>query len=389
MRFENVYRITQWGYGEGAKPISMYLFAAPNGVVAKKAIMFRRTPKQKKGYQRELSPRRLKRSKQGIAGYVLDQMGVFPTSVLVNVRKSDGTLEFKKKGKIEENIEFGDLIVPDNAKWYIVDGQHRIEGLKIAMREENGLVNYPLAVTMTNENIFYEMLIFYIVNSRAKPVKSDLVYRILQTSFYEKQAPKWIEEAMLTRGDKRKAVAAMIVDLLNTKEDSPFKERIQEVGEPRKETHLVKDGQMIKYTTLILREKIFSGMYDDDVANLLVKYWNAVKEIYPNCFKNANEYVLLSTLGLSSLSRLFPTIYGYCAMDKDISQKNMKKYLLYLLENIPEIADADFSRPIDESWWHKTDGPGVIHGTGEGHYERIAANFAEKIGIVRKKRREK
>jgi DGQHR domain-containing protein len=383
MKFENVLKIVQWGYGVGASKVPQYILAAPAQLVASKSEICRRQPDRRDGYQRALSKTRLSGDKTGVPGYLLHQMGIFPTSVLVNIRKEDAELQFIEKGKLAENIALGDLIVPDNATWYILDGQHRIEGLKIAMREQPELSEYPLVITMTNENIFYEMLIFYIVNSRAKPVPTDLAYRILQRMLYDTEAPAWIELELMGRTDRRKAVAATIVDFLNIKESSPFNSRICEVGEPFKEgQHVTTDGTLTRYVSEILKERIFQDMYDEELANLLIDYWNAIKDLYPNCFENHRNYVLLDTLGLSSLSRLFPVIFGYCSKDGDVSMENMKKYLSYLLYETPDHKDPDFRKPITEKWWHKISGPGVIHGTGEGHYSRIAQMLAEKIKLA-------
>ena len=387
MRFKHVWRITQWGYGVGAGKMPLYIFSVPAKVLISEAEIYRRTPERRDGYQRELASARLGTSKYGVAGYLLRQMGIFPTSILVNVRKEDAVLKFEEKERISDNITIGDLIVPDDVTWYVIDGQHRLEGLKMAMRIRSELENYPVLLTMTNEGIFYEMLIFYMVNSRAKSVPTDLAYRILQKMLYDVKAPKWIELEIMTGADRRKAIAATIVDYLNFKDESPFKGRIKEAGEPWKPQHITTDRTLIRYVTLILKERIFRELLDEEVADLLIDYWNAIKEIYPKCFENYEDYALLSTLGLSVMNRLFPAIYGYCIRDKDTSSQNMKKYLGYLLEDTPEHRDPDFKRPITEKWWHRTDGPGIIRGTGEGHYSWIATNLAQKIAIVVKKRR--
>ena len=62
--------------------------------------------------------------------------------------------------------------------------------------------------------------------------------------------------------------------------------------------------------------------------------------------------------------------------------ENMKKYLSYLLYETPDHKDPDFRKPITDKWWHKTSGPGLIKGTGEGHYSRIAQMLAEKIKLA-------
>ena len=387
MKLENVYRTTQWGYGEGAGKIPLYVTVVSAETLAEKAEIYRRTPRRKDGYQRGLRPVRLGTSKYGVAGYLLDQMGIFPTSILVNVRKEDATLTFEKKNEIDPNTEIGDLLVPDDVTWYVVDGQHRLEGLKIAMREMKELGNYPTIVTMTNEGIFYETLIFYLVNSRAKSVETGLAYRILQKMLYDEKAPKWIEQTIMRGADRRKAIAATIVDHLNQKPESPFHGRVREVGEAKRPEHFTEDQTLTRYVTLVLRERAFSEMYDEGVADLLASYWRAIENIYPNCFRNYGDYLLLSTIGLSSLTRLFPLIHAYCARDGDVSRENMEKYLKYLLDDTPKHRDVDFRDPIDESWWHRVDGPGIIHGTGEGHYQEIARKFAEKIAIVLKEGR--
>ncbi len=387
MKIENVLKTTQWGYGKGSREIPLYVLSVTGSLAAEKSEIFRRTPEQKAGYQRELQETRLGKGKLGVAGYILNQLGVFPTSILVNLRKEDGALKFEKHGQIGQHIELGDLIIPDRATWYVVDGQHRLEGLKIAMREQKGLSEYPVILTMTNESIMYEMLIFYLVNSRAKSVSTGLAYRILQRMLYDKESPEWIQDSIMYGADRRKAIAATIVDFLNLDLENPFKGRIQEVGEPREPKHVTTDETLTRYVTMVLRESTFSEMYDKTVAELLAEYWNAIETIYPDCFTNPTDYLLLGTLGISSLTRLFATIYGYCARDQSVTQDCMKQYLSYLFETTPEHPDVDFRKPIDQKWWHKVYGPGIVHGTGEGLYSEVAAKLAAKISMVIERKR--
>jgi DGQHR domain-containing protein len=386
MLLQNVHKITQWGYGDGALPITQYVAIVTAEILGERAKIDRRTPDTPTGYQRKLEDRRLGTGKTGIVGYLLNQIGIFPTSVLVNIRKEQATLEFRSSRQLAKHIELGELTIPDNATWFIIDGQHRIEGLKIAMREKPELSEYPITITITNEDTFYEMLMFYIVNDRAKSVPTSLAYRILQRMLYSQRegisTPKWIEDTIMIGADRRKAIAATITDFLNEKPESPFKGRIQLVGEPRKPHHLVTDETMTRYVSLVLRDSAFSYMFDEEVANLLASYWSAIAAIYPTAFAKPDEYMLLSTIGLSSFMRLFPTIYAYCVKEGDISTATMKKFLALLLEPTQGHSDLDFRNPIDENWWHKVKGPGIIHGTGEGIYTEVARKMAEKISIV-------
>ena len=383
MILKNVQAITQFGFGEGAEPVTMYVTAVRAEDLLKNAEIFRRTPDRRDGYQREIKGPRLSKGKIGVPGYLLNQMGIFPTSFLLNIRANDGRVTFKEKTRIGNNIVIGDLEIPDNVSWYALDGQHRIEGLKIAIRAQEEFKDYPTIITLTNESLFYEMLMFYFVNDRQKSVPTDLVYRILQTMEYGENIPVWIKDHILTGADRRKAIAATIVDELNVDPQSPFAGRIQEVGEVRNDNHLISDGTIARYVAEVLREKIFRDMLDSEVAVLLGSYWGAIAEIYPKCFNEPGDYLLIQTLGLSSMMRLFPSIYGYTARDGDVSRNNMAKYLRYLLERTERHYDSSYVRPINENWWHRVDGEiGILRGTGEGHYKKVSDNLIHKLQIA-------
>ncbi len=381
MEIEGAIRISQWGYGEGANKVPLYITTMSASALAEKAEIHRKTPDVKDGYQRALSEVRLGKGKGGVAGYLLNQMGIFPTSTLVNIRKEDAHVEFESRVYVGEFMETGVLHLPDSATWYVVDGQHRLEGLKTAMREEEEIKDYPVILSLTNEDRFYEMLIFYIVNGRAKSVDTALAYEILQRMQFSGEAPPWVDQIM-SGVDRRKAISAEVVDILQGDENSPFKNRVREYGEAEKTEHVVTSDTLARYITLILKEKIFQDMYEKDIAELLERYWNAIKGIYPDTFTNHRNYVLLDTFGLSVMSRLFPTIYGYCTKDGDASEKGMRRYLEYLLKETPEHKDSDFKGSINEEWWHKIKGPGLIKGTGEGNYTAVYGKLAEKIKFV-------
>lgn len=142
---------------------------------------------------------------------------------------------------------------------------------------------------------------------------------------------------------------------------------------------------LIRYITKLLREKTFSLMDPARVAELLIDYWSAIAELYPLCFKEgvSRNYTLLKHTGVASFTYLFPTIYGYCVMEGDISKEKMKELLGYLKEEVddPKLP-LDFRRPIDESWWSKAHGPSIARATSEKIFSEIAENFAKKISIV-------
>ena len=174
------FRIRQWGYGKGARERSIYLTALPVKFLALRADIDRWTKTNREGYQRPPLESRLRPTgRASIIRYLLKEAGILPTSVLLNIRCK---LKFREEGKITDEISFGKLIIPDNEKLWIVDGQHRLEALKRATSLRPEFAEYPVPVTIMDlDNRFEEMLLFYIVNSRQKRIPTDIAYRHLQS----------------------------------------------------------------------------------------------------------------------------------------------------------------------------------------------------------------
>jgi len=385
------FRIKQWGYGKGAGERSMYLTSLPVKYLAMRAEIDRWTKTNREGYQRPPLESRLKPvGKASIVRYLLEEAGIFPTSVLLNVRHK---LEFKEEMKINDKISFGKLIIPDNVKLWIVDGQHRLEALKRVSSLKPEFEEYPVPVTIMDlENRFDEMLIFYIVNSRQKRIPTDIAYRHLQSMVEKVEVEEkygWIKSVLLGPMERRKGLAALIVDYLASDPNSPFYNRIRFLGEERESWHLLDDSVLIRYITKLLREKTFSMMDPARVADLLIDYWNAIKELYKPCFKEgeSGNYTLLKHTGVASFTYLFPTVYSYCMMEGDISQRKMKEILGYLKEEVDDPRlPLEYRRPIDEYWWSRAHGPSIARATSEKIFTEIAENFAKKIAIVMEKK---
>lgn len=385
------FKIRQWGYGEGAGSNYIYVTSMKlKDLVDMNVDIDRWTPGNRDGYQRPPKESRFRNGKGSIVRYILKEVGVFPTSILLNIR---GEVKFEPKTKISENIEFGELYIPETAKLVIIDGQHRIEALKRVYNVAPEIEKYPLPVTLMNlKEKFDEMIHFFIVNSRQKSIDTSLVFRHLQ-AFLEKayvEDKKWVRETILGEQEERKALAVTIVDYLDEIDESPFKGRIYYVaaGEEKDATvHLVDDITLARYIAKILSEKSFPKIDMEDVAILLAEYWSAIKELYPNCFKNPQEYTLLKHTGIASFTYLFPTIYAYCVMDGKMSKDQFKHYLSMLMEKVDSNElEPDFREPIDEKWWSRAHGKPIAKSTSEAVFDRIFKNMAKKIEIVRKRK---
>ena len=127
--------------------------------------------RKRTGYQREVSTPRVNQLVADLRKKRVD----LPTAVLLNLRSFDE----------ERNLEIDGeraWLQLDEDSLYVVDGQHRIEALARLVDEnvaEWG--NYQLAFTcLLGATELEEMKEFYVVNSTAKSVRTDLALDLLK-----------------------------------------------------------------------------------------------------------------------------------------------------------------------------------------------------------------
>lgn len=380
-------KITQWGYGKGAAKTDIYITSMTLNDL-EKATIDRWTRGNKRGYQRPPSEARFGTGRGSIVRYLLNELGSFPTSILINIR---GKLDYQPIRKLTSAIELGEIDIASTETPIVIDGQHRLEALKRAAIKQPEIRNYPLPVSVMNlADKFEEMVHFYIVNSRQKAIPTDLVFRQLQV--FSEQAvlggKDWLKEVILGPREQRAALASFIVDALEEDKNSPFHDAIQYVGEERQPHHLLRDYQLSRFISTILKEKALSGLSPDRFATLYGEYWSAIKDLYPESFNNTQEYRLLKGSGVATYTYLFPTVFAYCAAEGKISKSQFKFYLSMLKEKISdERLELDFRRPIDDDWWSMSHGPSIASATSEKMFDEILKNITKKMELVMEKER--
>ncbi len=378
-------KISQWGYGKGADKTDIYVTSMTLKDL-EKASIDRWNRGNKRGYQRDPSPARFGTGRGSIIRYLLNELGAFPTSILINFR---GKIDYQPTKKINSTIELGEIDIASDEIPIIIDGQHRLEALKRARITKPEISNYPLPVSIMNlEDKFAEMVHFYLVNSRQKKIPTDLVFRQLQV--FSQQAvlggKDWLKEVILGPREHRAALASFIVDALEEDQNSPFHNAIQYVGEEKEDNHLLRDYQLSRFISTILKERALAGLSPDRFASLYGEYWSAIKELYPESFKKPTEHKLLKGSGVATFTYLFPTIFAYCATEGKISKSEFKHYLSMLKEKVEdEQLEPDFKRPIDDDWWSMAHGPSIASATSEKMFAEILKNITKKIEIVMKK----
>ncbi|MCD6263027.1 DGQHR domain-containing protein [Candidatus Bathyarchaeota archaeon] len=369
------FAIRQWG-GRG-NTTEIYVTTMRVGDLLARCSIDRWTPENPRGYQRMPDERRLMAGRGSPVRYLLRELGCFPTSILVNVR---GDLRFEA----EEDLGWcrvGDLVIGEEETLWLIDGQHRVEALRRAISRNEEFEDYPLIVSVLRlRDIFDEMVHFYIVNKRQKSVPTDLAYRHLQRMLWERGI-EWLYELEGARG-VRLALATEIVDHLNGREDSPWHRRIRRVGEPARPEHIIRDGPLIRSIGEILKEKTFEGLPLEEVADLLIGYWRAIRDLYPEAFESPGEYSLLGTPGVFSFHRLFPSVYARCIKGGVVDERTMGRVLSLLLEETPNHPKAEFRAPITVEFWSKRHGPAIAISTSLQIIKELYLNLAMKLRLA-------
>jgi DGQHR domain-containing protein len=175
-----------------------------------------------KGYQRVLNIARAKK----LADYIIKgqdtQDAFLPTSVFLATDKS---IEFDKH---DHTIEFDTSEV---GPFSVVDGQHRLEGLKMAASKDVRVLDFEVPVNIAiNLPTIAQMCHFLIVNTTQKSVDKSVEQRLIArlTDALDVEdlpsLPKWILRTV-EKGEVERAIR--YADYLNESEDSPWHGKIR------------------------------------------------------------------------------------------------------------------------------------------------------------------
>lgn len=294
------------------------------------------------GIQREVDPKRVK----DIQKYVNTVDACFPTSVILAVQEE--CAEFNSKDNTLTLRSFhddkGDTITNRTEIAKVLDGQHRIEGLK---EFNSGVfqINVSIFVDMDIANQAY---LFSTVNLAQTKVKKSLVYDLFEYS--RSRSPQ-----------KSSHNIAVALDQLSS---SPFHRRIKRLGSAtpgrRGETltqasfveavmelmtaDAVADRDLFKRgkrparaTAGELEKLIFRNLFLDEedkkIADIILAFFSAARKKWPLAWDNpGNGYMLGKTNGFRALMRLLRPAY------------------LNVVSKIGEVPDIDaFSRLFDRS----------------------------------------
>jgi DGQHR domain-containing protein len=239
-----------------------------------------------------LSDKRVKE----IALYTEDPDATFPTPIIVAV---DSDADYKLEGA---TFEFDETKLIGE----IIDGQHRIAGLKRSPRIDEFVLPVIFMFDLVNEEKAY---VFSIINSKQTPVSKSLIFDLFFLA--ETRSPQ--------------KTCHEVASLMNSDTKSPFYKRLKMLGRKEHEKASLSQGSFIKYLMPLIskhpdndlidikrKHKIqedptlplryyFINKEDDAIYKILFNVFTAVRTTFPEQWNQPNDYILSKTIGYGAI----------------------------------------------------------------------------------------
>ncbi len=232
--------------------------------------------------QRDPSPSRIRE----ISQYVRDPDATFPTAIIVSVSSdqtiiSETEIEFRsREGDDSDEFVIGELL----------DGQHRINGLRMAMEHGTDLSQFFLpVVVMVDLDLAEKAYVFSIINSKQTPVSKSLIYDLFGLS--QTRSP------YLT--------CHQVARAMNSDESGPFGRGLKMLGRKTQREEILTQGSFVKYLLRLISRRPdldtiaikrsedipkddnlpFNAFWrknrDDLILTAMTNYFSAIRDVFP------------------------------------------------------------------------------------------------------------
>jgi len=239
--------------------------------------------------------------------------GDLPTNIVLNWR---GDKDFFDRAESSFSFE------PEQRSAQIIDGQHRVAGLREAIQERPALAELQIPVALYHGLSTKECAdIFLSINTEQKPVARSLVYDL-----YGIASAEFVDMTVVRAND--------IVSELNLSDVSPFKGYFKFPGAPRTK------GGIALSTAVTELKPLLEPKGDFDQINLtslesqiqvLINYWSAISQRYGDQWHSPSNAFLFAA-GFSGGMEFFrKRLIPYCN-----TKRSFSKLLLSKVITIPE-----------------------------------------------------
>ncbi len=299
-----------------------------------------------KGYQRLLNTARAKK----LADYILkgqDTKDAFlPTSVFL---ATDKTLSFSEGSN---TLEIDTKVV---GPFSVVDGQHRLEGLKLAAEQDSRVLNFEVPVNIAVDlTKIAQMCHFLIVNTTQKSVDKAVEQRIIArlTSALDVEdvpsLPKWILRTV-ERGEVERALKYIVY--LHQEEGSPWKSKIHMANADSTDETTINQRSFVKAVVkyVLTANNPLSAFSDlDKEKRIFLNYWTAVASL----LDDGEESVLYKYNGVELFCKFSIPFFVKLSDMGDFKVPTMKQLLQASFDNV----EGEYTGVGHPDWWRPGSG---------------------------------
>lgn len=310
------------------KPYPALFFEQPAGrfllttMPAKDIIRICKTLSRTKsslGVQRPINEQRTKK----IADFIDNEPTrvVFPTPIIMALLSSKNfdTVSSDDDTDQEANIPFEIIAESNTIKISsdefsfaeLIDGQHRIEGIKKSKSflDDNFKLELPV-LFVVDADLWTRAYLFAKINGEQKQVPYSFVSDLFGLSSY-----RCIEEV------SHKMIAA-----LNTENFSKFKNKIKMLGLKTNDDQTLSQGIMAREFQKLISpkgklRKYYEKEKDKSLNNLMINYFNAIANTWEEEWSDTDKFIIRKTVGFLGFIKFFQYAYDLAYSNRDFDEK--------------------------------------------------------------------
>ena len=294
------------------------------------------SPSNIEGYQRSLTKGRARL----YADFMENRKNISPPSILLSIREKPRVIE------VEEPFCY--IEIPDDTIFWIVDGQHRVGGIRELQRRGNPLdFSLPTAIMYHDfleerDARYCEAKQFVVINYTQRRVRAELHERFLAR--LKPQQRDELKSLIPPEKAELMASAIAIADMLRSRAGSVWHERIKIPGQRGR--HLVTQktftDSVIRH---LLTDEVISRTYNEsEIADIIDVWWEAWKGACSDAFepRTRGEYILhRSFIGVMTINSLLNDVLRWIIPTrKEVTRENFFR----VIEGMSEGNYADFWR---------------------------------------------
>lgn len=280
------------------------------------------------GIQREPSKKRIKE----IAEYSTTVDATFPTPILLALNSE--SYSFIDENRID--------IIGDNIA-DIVDGQHRVLGLKQSARASEFIIPVVFILDATEEQ---KALIFATINGKQTKVPASIIYDLFG----------------VTKSRSPQKSAHELARAMNNTEYSPWFRRLKMLGkktkgsseslsqgtfihfllphissDPISDMDIVKKGELLPPRPNCIFNHYWRTEKDSTILKILINVFSAAKMCWDLEWNDPDAYILTKTTGFSGIMRALPEIFSKGKEGGDLSVD----YFLSIFQKVKYQMESD------------------------------------------------